>query len=104
MKQTILTYFIHFIIIFFFGYFCGSNKNTVVIFLGHRLHDLQINTGISGTETTCGFYEGPAVTGERIAVYCTSGVRGSYILMTILSRLDEMDVLNICELQAFVNN
>ena len=73
-------------------------------FLGRRLHDLQINTGISGTENTCGFYEGPAVTGERIVVYCTSGARGSYILITILSRPEEMDVLNICELQVFVNN
>ncbi|XP_078309412.1 fucolectin-like [Crassostrea virginica] len=83
--------------------------NSVVIYnrqddFGHRLHDLQINTGINGRENTCGFYEGPAVTGERIVVHCTSGARGSYVLLTILTPLGETDCLTVCEIQIFVNN
>ncbi|XP_022301000.2 fucolectin-1-like [Crassostrea virginica] len=83
--------------------------NSVVIYnrqdvLGERLHDLQISTGIDGTENSCGFYEGPGVTGERIVVYCSSGARGRYVLMTILTPPEETDVLTVCEVQVFVNN
>ncbi|XP_078340347.1 fucolectin-like [Crassostrea virginica] len=83
--------------------------NSVVIYnrqdnFGKRLHDLQISTGIDGTENSCGFYEGPGVTGERIVLYCTSGARGRYVLMTILTPPEETDVLTVCEVQVFVNN
>ena len=72
--------------------------------LGERLHDLQISTGIDGTENSCGFYEGSGVTGERIVVYCSSGARGRYVLMTILTPPEETDVLTVCEVQVFVTN
>ena len=76
-------------------------------FLGKGLHDLQINTGINGsngTENTCGFYEGPAQTGERVVVDCASDARGSYVLLTILTPPEKTDILAVCEVQIFVNN
>ena len=76
----------------------------MLLFSGDRLHDLQINTGLYGTENTCGFYEGPAQTGDRIVVYCTFSARGSYVLLTILSPAGETDYLTVCEVQVFVNN
>ena len=75
-------------------------------FLGKGLHDLQINTGINGsngTENTCGFYEGPAQTGERVVVDCASDARGSYVLLTILTPPEKTDILAVCEVQIFVN-
>ena len=73
-------------------------------FLGERLHDLQISTVIDGTYNSCGFYEGPGVTGERIVIYCSSGARGRYVLLTIMTPPEGTDVLTVCEVQVFVNN
>nr|XP_034332172.1 fucolectin-like [Crassostrea gigas] len=70
---------------------------------GDRLHDVQVNITNNGPEASCGFYEGPADDGDRIAVYCAFGAVGRYVLITILNPPEEKDPLNICEVQVFVD-
>nr|XP_022301001.1 uncharacterized protein LOC111109209 [Crassostrea virginica] len=71
---------------------------------GSRLHDLQVNVGVNGTDNTCGFYKGPAKNGDRIIMFCTSLAHGSYVTLTILSLPGETDILHVCEIQIFVKN
>lgn len=71
--------------------------------LWNRLHDVQINIRNNGTEASCGFYKGPADTGDRISVYCVSGTVGRYVQLTILSHVGNFDIFNVCEVQVFVD-
>ena len=68
-------------------------------YLGKTLRNLQVNIGIN----TCGFYEGPAVRGERVVVYCPYLTRGSYALLTIMTPSGKTDILVVCEIQVFAN-
>ena len=72
-------------------------------YLGNTLRNLHVSIGINGTENICGFYEGPAVTGQRVVVYCPYRTRGSYALLTIMTPSGETDILVVCEIQVFAN-
>lgn len=82
----------------------GKRMNYCSTFhIGNRLHDVQINIRNNGTEASCGFYKGPADTGDRISVYCVSGTVGRYVQLTILSHVGNFDIFNVCEVQVFVD-
>ncbi|XP_056001691.1 fucolectin-4-like [Ostrea edulis] len=69
---------------------------------GERLHDLLISVGENGVEKPCGFFQGPAATGDRLLIFCSSGSRGRYVRLTIQSIQGERDFLNVCEIQVFL--
>ena len=80
------------------------HKTFLLYSKGERLHDLQINIGINGTENTCGFYKGPAVNGDRIVVNCNPFARGSYVILRILTPPGEKEFLQVCEIKVYVHN
>ncbi|XP_048742640.2 uncharacterized protein LOC125656094 [Ostrea edulis] len=71
-------------------------------YYGERLHDLLITVGGNGTVHTCGFFQGPATSGDRIIVLCSSGTTGNDVTFTIQSRQGETDILHVCEIRIFV--
>ncbi|XP_048743048.2 uncharacterized protein LOC125656489 [Ostrea edulis] len=60
------------------------------------------NVGENGTIHTCGFFQGPATSGDRIIVLCASGTTGNDVTLMIQSRQGETDILHVCEVQIFV--
>ncbi|XP_062579207.1 uncharacterized protein LOC134241141, partial [Saccostrea cucullata] len=70
---------------------------------GDRLHDLSINVVENGKENGCGYFTGPGVTGGRLLLFCTSGSRGSRVRFVIHNRAGQTDILNVCEIQIFVD-
>lgn len=75
---------------------------THLLLKGERLHDLLITVGGNGTVHTCGFFQGPATSGDRIIVLCSSGTTGNDVTFTIQSRQGETDILHVCEIRIFV--
>ncbi|XP_062603286.1 uncharacterized protein LOC134265058 [Saccostrea cucullata] len=58
---------------------------------GERLHDVRVDITENGHNVSCGFYPGPAVTGDRILFLCEKDTRGNGVTISILSKDGQPD-------------
>lgn len=70
-------------------------------FAGHQLHDVHVNIIGNGTNYPCGFYPGPAITGDHIVFLCRNGSVGNSIKIQISSKDGQTDWLSVCEVEVY---
>jgi hypothetical protein len=90
--NSLSTYLWYYLLIHIVSHFC---------LIGERLHDVQVTIIGQGRNYPCGFFPGPAVTGDRIVILCMNGAIGSSVKIQIVSKEGQMDTLTFCEVEVF---
>ncbi|XP_062606407.1 fucolectin-like [Saccostrea cucullata] len=67
---------------------------------GERLQNVTINVTQNGENYPCGFYPGPAQSGDRILFLCESGSTGNGVTISILSN-GHPGILAVCEVEVY---
>ncbi|XP_061195230.1 fucolectin-like [Saccostrea echinata] len=67
---------------------------------GERFHNVEINVTENGRNNPCGFYPGPAESGDRILFLCEPGTRGIDVTISLLPNGQPI-FFGLCEVEVY---